>query len=104
MAVCAYMFEILASHYMLLSTLLVLNNWTTIKVPCKALGDRRVGRLGMKISTLLVINQPWHDRTNKVAGAPIETTLKCLSIGTPNTTNFPFVPNRKSGYIRCPKI
>ena len=32
------------------------------------------------------------------------STLKCLSIGTPNTTTFPFVPNRKCGYIRCPNI
>ena len=32
------------------------------------------------------------------------TTLKCLSIGTPNTTTFPFVPNRKCGYIRSPNI
>ena len=25
-------------------------------------------------------------------------TLKCLSIGTPNTTTFTFVPNRNGGY------
>ena len=25
-------------------------------------------------------------------------TLKCLSIGTPNTTTFPFVPIKNSGY------
>ena len=30
--------------------------------------------------------------------------LKCLSIGTPKTINFPFVPNGKLMYSRCPNI
>ena len=32
------------------------------------------------------------------------TTLKCLSIGTPKTSNFPFDPNGKLIIFRCPKI
>ena len=31
-------------------------------------------------------------------------TLKCLSIGTPNTINFPFVANGKLMVFRCPNI
>ena len=31
-------------------------------------------------------------------------TLKCLSIGTPKTINFPFVSNRKLMGFRCPNI
>ena len=31
-------------------------------------------------------------------------TLKCLSIGTPKTINFPFVSNGKSMVFRCPSI
>ena len=31
-------------------------------------------------------------------------TLKCLSIGTPKTINFPFVPNGKLIDLRCPNI
>ena len=31
-------------------------------------------------------------------------TLKCLSIGTPKTINFPFVPNGKLMVFRCPNI
>ena len=31
-------------------------------------------------------------------------TLKCLSIGTPKTINFPFVPNEKLTVFKCPKI
>ena len=31
-------------------------------------------------------------------------TLKCLSIGTPNTINFPFVSNGKLMVFRCPNI
>ena len=31
-----------------------------------------------------------------------EATLKCLSIGTPNTTTFPFVPNRKWWLLGVP--
>ena len=31
-------------------------------------------------------------------------TLKCLSIGTPKTINFPFVPNGKLIDFRCPNI
>ena len=31
-------------------------------------------------------------------------TLKCLSIGTPKTINFPFVPNGKLTVFKCPKI
>ena len=30
--------------------------------------------------------------------------LKCLSIGTPKTINFPFVPNGKLMLFRCPNI
>ena len=30
------------------------------------------------------------------------TTLKCLSIGTPNTTTFPLVPNRKWWLLGVP--
>ena len=32
------------------------------------------------------------------------TTLKCLSIGTPNTTTFPFVPNGKWLLLGVPII
>ena len=31
-------------------------------------------------------------------------TLKCLSIGTPNSINFPFVSNEKLMFFRCPSI
>ena len=31
-------------------------------------------------------------------------TLKCLSIGTPKTINFPFVPNGKLTVFKGPKI
>ena len=31
-------------------------------------------------------------------------TLKCLSIGTPKTINFPFVSNGKLMVFRCPNI
>ena len=31
-------------------------------------------------------------------------TLKCLSIGTPKSINFPFVPNGKLMDFRCPNI
>ena len=30
--------------------------------------------------------------------------VRCLSIGTPNTTIFPFVPNGKFIILTCPKI
>ena len=32
------------------------------------------------------------------------TILKCLSIGTPNINNFPFVPNGKLMVFKCPSI
>ena len=32
------------------------------------------------------------------------STLKCLSIGTPNLINFPFVSNGKLMIFRCPNI
>ena len=32
------------------------------------------------------------------------TTLKCLSIGTPKTVNFPFVSNGKLMVFSCPNI
>ena len=32
------------------------------------------------------------------------STLKCLSIGTPKTINFPFVSNEKLMFFRCPSI
>ena len=31
-------------------------------------------------------------------------TLKCLSIGTPKTINYPFVSNGKLMVFRCPYI
>ena len=31
-------------------------------------------------------------------------TLKCLSIGTPKTINFPFVSNGKLMFFKCPNI
>ena len=31
-------------------------------------------------------------------------TLKCLSIGTPKTINFPFVPNGKLMFFRCSNV
>ena len=31
-------------------------------------------------------------------------TLKCLSIGTPNAINFPFVSNEKLMFFWCPSI
>ena len=31
-------------------------------------------------------------------------TLKCLSIGTLKTIDFPFVPNGKSMVLRCPNM
>ena len=33
-----------------------------------------------------------------------ETTLKCLSIGTPKIINFPFVSNGKFMFFPCPNI
>ena len=33
-----------------------------------------------------------------------KNTLKCLSIGTPKTINFPFVSNGKLMAFRCPNI
>ena len=33
-----------------------------------------------------------------------QTTLKCLSIGTPKIINFPFVSNGKLMVFRCPNI
>ena len=36
--------------------------------------------------------------------ANIEVTLKCLSIGTSKTINFPFVSNGKLMVFRCPNI
>ena len=33
-----------------------------------------------------------------------DSTLKCLSIGTPKTINFPFVSNEKLMIFRCPNI
>ena len=36
--------------------------------------------------------------------AEARLTLKCLSIGTPNTTTFPFFPNGKVVVIKCPNI
>ena len=33
---------------------------------------------------------------------PYAHTLKCLSIGTPNTTTFPFVPNGKWWFLGVP--
>ena len=35
---------------------------------------------------------------------PLQYTLKCLKIGTPKIINFPFVPNGKLMYFRCPSI
>ena len=35
---------------------------------------------------------------------PNTHTLKCLSIGTPKTMNFPFVSNGKLMIFRCPNI
>ena len=32
------------------------------------------------------------------------STLKCLSIATPKTINFPFVSNEKLMIVRCPNI
>ena len=32
------------------------------------------------------------------------TTLKCLSIGTPKTVNFPFVPNGKLMVLDVPIV
>ena len=34
----------------------------------------------------------------------MQITLKCLSIGTPKTINFPFVSNGKLMLFRCPNI
>ena len=34
----------------------------------------------------------------------LETTLECLSIGTPETINFPFVTNGKLMVFRCTNI
>ena len=33
----------------------------------------------------------------------LQITVMCLSIGTPKTINFPFVPNVKLIIFRCPK-
>ena len=33
-----------------------------------------------------------------------EGSLKCISIETPKTINFPFVPNGKLTVFKCPKI
>ena len=41
-----------------------------------------------------------------VQQAEVEVVIdpKCLSIGTPKTINFPFVPNGKLMVFRCPNI
>ena len=42
-------------------------------------------------------------KINKVMETDLYT-LKCLSIGTPKTINFPFVSNGKLMVFRCPNI
>ena len=42
--------------------------------------------------------------SSKRQASNINNTLKCLSIGTYKTINFPFVPNVKLMVIRCPNI
>ena len=39
-----------------------------------------------------------------MGAAVSENTLKCLSIGTPKTTNFPFVSNETIMIFRCSNI
>ena len=38
------------------------------------------------------------------ANSPTQSTLKCLSIGTPKAINFSFVSNEKLMFFRCPSI
>ena len=40
----------------------------------------------------------------KMLYGDLKTTLKCLSIGTPKTINFPVVSNRKLMVFRCSNI
>ena len=48
-------------------------------------------------------NQMKSHNTN-ILYADIKVTLKCLSIGTPNITTFPFVPNGKWWLLGVPII
>ena len=41
---------------------------------------------------------------NNLSDLFIISTVMCLSIGTPKTINFPFVPNFKLIILKCPKI
>ena len=44
------------------------------------------------------------DKTKIFKRPSTAPTLKCLSIGTPKTINFPFVSNGKLMIFRCPNI
>ena len=44
------------------------------------------------------------DKKTLFSGLVVLFTLKCLSIGTPKTINFPFVSNGKLMVFRCPNI
>ena len=50
-----------------------------------------------------VLEGPHYQRSKQEV--PLKNgTLKCLSIGTPKTINFPFVSNGKIMVFRCPNI
>ena len=56
---------------------------------------------------MIIKTQNWYDSTEILLFLVMEvilTTLKCLSIGTPNTINFPFVSNEKLMFFKCPSI
>ena len=54
----------------------------------------------MKITEFLHLNMsPYKDKPTFQY-----LPLKSLSIGTPKTVNFPFVPNGKLMVFRCPNI
>ena len=50
-------------------------------------------------------NMAWQNHCFEILWTKIFViTLKCLSIGTPKTNNFPFVSNEKLMIFMCPNI
>ena len=55
--------------------------------------------------TVIAGNENWRTSSYPVIQALLYGhTLKCLSIGTPKNTNFPFVSNEKLMVFMCPNI
>ena len=69
------------------------------------LGPPKILNLGPPNILNLPTSKPWSMNTGDyVCGTVSQATLKCLSIGTPKTINFPFVSNWKLMVFRCPNI